>query len=58
MKKIYSTPQIIEIELNSEPLMYVTSGEQAGVGVGGGSAGDKTPDLSAGRRGTWGNLWK
>ena len=58
MKKIYSTPQSIKIELSSEPLMNVTSGEQTGAGVGNGNAGNNTPDLSGKRRAEWGNLWK
>ena len=58
MKKIYSSPRTINIELHSEPLMNVTSGEQAGAEVGSGSAGDKYPDLSGTRRGVWGDLWQ
>ena len=57
MKEKYSIPQTVIVELHSEPLMSVTSGEQGGVGVGGGTAGDGNPDLSACRRGVWGNLW-
>lgn len=58
MKKIYINPEIAGIELETSTLMTVTSGEQGSAGVGSGTAGDKNPDLSAGKRGEWGNVWQ
>ena len=57
MKKRYSTPLTIEIELQTEPLMTAVSGEQGNSGVGSGTAGDGDPDLGSRRRGVWGDLW-
>lgn len=56
-KQDYTKPEMEAIELASEVLMYITSGEQDGVGTGDGSADDNDPELGIRRRGTWGNLW-
>ena len=37
--------------------MTTTSAEQGGVNVGNRPVGGNTPDLSAGSRGEWGDLW-
>ena len=58
MKKNYMTPECVNIQLLSSPVMMVVSGEQGGTNIGGGTAGNETPDLSAGKREDWGNLWK
>lgn len=58
MKREYIKPAIEIVELASEQLMYVTSGEQIGAGSGKGSASDDDPELGRRRRGTWGNLWE
>lgn len=58
MKKKYSPPKSMNVELISEPLMNVVSGEQTGAGTGEGSAGDETPEITAPNRGDWGSLWK
>lgn len=57
MKKIYVTPEIVNVEMMAEPVMTAVSGETTGAGVGNGSAGSNTPNPSAGNRGDWGNLW-
>ena len=58
MKKIYLTPEVINVTLQTSPVMTTTSGEQDSAGTGSGNAGNGTPDLSAGKREDWGNLWK
>ena len=58
MKNKYKNPEIVVVELESSPLMTVVSGEQGSAGVGSGSAGNETPDLSTQKRGEWGNVWK
>ena len=58
MKKNYLNPEFNVISLVSEPVMTVVSGETGNVGTGEGNAGDDTPDLSSGKRGEWGSLWK
>lgn len=57
-KKKYLSPIAIRLNLVSEPLMLVVSGETGGTHVGGGSAGNGTPDLVSKRRGEWGHLWR
>lgn len=57
MKQQYVKPAIESIEVQHEALMMTVSGEQDNVGTGNGTAGDETPGLSRGRRGSWGNLW-
>lgn len=58
MKQNYIKPAIEIIEFASDILMYVTSGEQGGAGIGKGNASDDDPELARRRRGTWGNLWE
>lgn len=58
MKKKYSVPETIDVELASEPLMNAVSGETTGAGTGEGSAGDGDPEVAGKHRGDWGNLWK
>ena len=58
MKKRYMAPEATNVELALSPVMTTVSGETGNVGTGDGTAGDNTPDLSAGNRGDWGNLWK
>lgn len=57
MKKKYNSPKANLVQLETEPMMIITSGEQDNVNVGDKPVGGKTPDLSGGRRGEWGNLW-
>lgn len=56
MKKRYMAPEATNVELALSPVMTAISGEQSSAGTGDGSA--NGPDLSAGNRGGWGNLWK
>ena len=58
MKKRYMAPEATNVELALSPVMTTVSGEQGNAGAGDGTVGDSTPDLSAGNRGEWGNLWK
>lgn len=58
LKKIYATPASVIVELETEPLMSVLSGETSGAGVGNGTTDENDPDLSRRHRGEWGNLWK
>ena len=58
MKQDYITPEIEAIELASEVLMNMTSGETGEAGTGEGFTGDGDPDLTHRRRGTWGNFWE
>ena len=58
MKQTYIKPTIEIIELDSDILMNVTSGEYTGAGVGKGEANDNDPELACRRHGTWGNLWE
>lgn len=58
MKKDYSSPKALNIKLESEPLMNITSGETDNVGTGSGSATDKDPEVAGKHRGDWGNLWQ
>lgn len=58
MKKNYSTPEVVNVDLIVSPVMTTTSGEQGSAGIGSGSVGNETPDMSADKRGDWGNLWK
>ena len=57
MKNIYITPKTIVIQLVTEPLMNVISGESGNSGIGSGSAGNQDPELSSRHRSEWGNLW-
>ena len=57
MKKQYVKPRFEIVEIEHEALLLTASGEQGNVGTGGGTAGNETPDLSNGHRGSWGNLW-
>ena len=56
MKKRYMAPEATNVELALSPVMTAISGEQSSASTGDGSA--NGPDLSAGNRGGWGNLWK
>ncbi len=58
MRKEYKSPVATVVLLETEPIMTATSAEQGSVGVGNKPVGGNTPDLSSGRRGDWGNLWK
>ena len=58
MKKIYVTPETVNVGLMAEPVMNLTSGETGSTGVGGGNSDDEDPELSAGNRGDWGSIWK
>ncbi len=58
MKRNYFSPETNELELKIDAVMTNTSEPEtgnAGVGEGDGSEG---PDLSGGKRGNWGNVWK
>lgn len=57
MKKSYLTPESTEINLISEPIMNIVSGETGSAGTGSGSAGDEDPEVAGKHRGEWGNLW-
>ena len=57
MKKRYVKPVMEVVEIENEILMMTMSGEQGSTGIGSGTAGNDTPDLSNRHRGTWGNLW-
>ena len=60
MKKIYVTPKVEMMEMETEVMMLsLSSGGSSGLdgtSWGGESGGDKEADAS-GRRGSWGNLW-
>lgn len=58
MKKIYKAPLTAEIQLAVSPVMTTISQEQTTAGVGNGTVGNNTPNLSDKNRGEWGNLWK
>ena len=62
MKKNYVTPEAMDVEMGLSQIIATSpfdEAEQGSAGVDGDeSAGDGTPDLSAGDRGGWGNLWK
>lgn len=58
MKKQYITPITEILEIESLQMMLTISGEQDETGLGNGSVGNNTPDLTNGRRGSWGNLWE
>ncbi len=58
MKKSYLTPESTEINLISEPIMNIVSGETGSAGTGSGSAGDEDPEVAGKHRGEWGSLWK
>lgn len=58
MRKEYKSPVATVVLLETEPIMTATSAEQGSAGVGNKPVGGNTPDLSSGRRGDWGNLWK
>lgn len=58
MRKKYETPTVIQIGLETEPMMNVASAETGGAGVGDKPVGGNTPDLSSSNRGEWGDLWK
>ena len=58
MRKTYLSPETLDVNLLSEPLMIVISGETGSAGTGSGSAGDDDSEEAAGKhRGSWGNLW-
>ena len=57
-KQDYIKPKAELIELASESLMLITSGETDGAGTGDGEADDNDPELTHRRRGTWGNFWE
>ena len=56
MKKRYMAPEATNVELALSPVMTAISGEQDNAGIGDGPA--NGPDLSAGNRGGWGNIWE
>mgnify|MGYP003312404407 CR=1 FL=1 len=55
MKKQYLEPTVEVMELESEILMNVTSGETGEAGTGEGEGDGE--DLAGGHRGSWGSLW-
>lgn len=57
MKKNYFNPNATFVEIEIDTVMNTVSGEKGGAGVGGGTAGNETPDISVEKRGEWGNLW-
>lgn len=58
MKKNYFAPETFEVGIKIDVIMTDTSTEQDETGTGDGEAGDGTPDLSSGKRGSWGDVWK
>lgn len=58
MKKEYKKPTALAVELETESIMTTTSAEQGSASVGDKPVGGNTPDLSAGNRSEWGNIWK
>lgn len=57
MKKRYEMPTMALVDLETEPMMNVTSTETGGAGVGDKPVGGNTPDLSGINREMWGDLW-
>lgn len=59
MKNKYTPPEIQDVEFDTSELMLTVSGEQTGVGVGGGTVGDEAPDLTNRFKGKhWEHTWE
>lgn len=59
MKKNYLKPGADYVKLVVGPIMqFVEASTWTGAGTGDGEVGDETEELSNGRNGEWGNLWK
>lgn len=58
MGKKYLRPVAIMVELETEPMLSITSAETDDTVIGNKPVGGNTPDLSGGRRGEWGDVWK
>ena len=57
MKKEYKRPVAESVLLETAPVMSTTSAVQDGANVDNTPVGGNTPDLSAGNRSEWGNIW-
>ena len=59
MKNKYTSPEIQVVEFDTAEIMLTISGEQTGVGVGGGTVGNEAPDLTKRFKGEyWEHTWE